>query len=63
MKTFVLIIMILGTAIIATAQEPKTGKTFQQKKFNTIKTDSTEYFAISSGIGAQLEAEGSNRHG
>jgi hypothetical protein len=40
--------MILGTAIISTAQEPKTGKTFQQKKFNTeIKTDSAEYFVIS----------------
>jgi hypothetical protein len=40
--------MIMGTAIISTAQEPKTGKTFQQKKFNTeIKTDSAEYFVIS----------------
>ena len=47
MKTFILIIMVLGAVIITSAQEPKTGKTFQQKKFNTIKTDSTEYFAIS----------------
>ena len=48
MKTFVLIIMILGAVIISTAQESKTDKTFQQKKFNTeIKTDSAQYFAIS----------------
>ena len=48
MKTFVLKIMILGTAIIATAQKAKTDKTFQQKKFNTeVITDSAEYFVIS----------------
>jgi len=48
MRTIVLIIMILGAVIISTAQEPKTGKKFQQKKFNTeIKTDSSRYFAIS----------------
>ena len=48
MKTFVLIIMILGTAIIATTQESKTGKNFQQKKSNTeVNTDSVEYFVIS----------------
>jgi hypothetical protein len=40
--------MILGAVIISTAQEAKTGKTFQQKKFNTeIKTDSAKYFVIS----------------
>jgi hypothetical protein len=40
--------MILGAAIISTAQESKTGKTFQQKKFNTeVITDSAEYFSIS----------------
>ena len=43
MKTIVLIIMILGAVIISTAQKPKTGKTLQQKKFNTeVKTDSAE---------------------
>jgi len=48
MKTIVLIIMILGAVIISTAQKPKTGKTLQQKKFNTeVKTDSAEYFVIS----------------
>jgi len=48
MKTFVLIIMILGEVIIATAQESKTGKNFQQKKFNTeVITNSAEYFVIS----------------
>jgi hypothetical protein len=40
--------MILGAVIISTAQEPKTGKTLQQKKFNAeVITDSTEYFVIS----------------
>lgn len=40
--------MILGAVIISTAQKPKTGKTLQQKKFNTeVKTDSAEYFVIS----------------
>lgn len=44
----VLIIVVLGTALITSAQESKTGKTSQQKKFNTeAKTDSAEYFAIS----------------
>lgn len=48
MKTTLLIIIILGAVIISTAQEPKTGKTFQQKKFNTeLITDSAEYFVIS----------------
>jgi hypothetical protein len=48
MKTFILIIMILGSAIISSAQEATTGITFEQKKFNTETiTDSTEYFAIS----------------
>ncbi len=48
MKTFVLIIMILGAEIISSAQEAKTENNFQQKKFNTeTKTDSTEFFAIS----------------
>jgi hypothetical protein len=48
MKTIVLIIMILGTVIISKAQESKTGKTSQQKKFNTeVITDSADYFAIS----------------
>ena len=47
MKAIILIIMILGTVIITTAQEPNTDKTFQQKKFNTgVITDSTEYFAV-----------------
>ena len=47
MKAIVLIIMILGAVIITSAQEPKTDKTFQQKKFNTeVITDSAEYFAI-----------------
>jgi hypothetical protein len=35
MITTWLIIIILGTVIISTAQEAKTDKTFQQKKFNT----------------------------
>jgi hypothetical protein len=40
--------MILAAVIIATGQQPKTDKTFQQKKFNTeINPDTTEYFAIS----------------
>jgi hypothetical protein len=48
MKAIVLIIMILGAAIFTTAQEPRTDKTFQQKKFNNdLITDSAEYFAIS----------------
>ena len=48
MKTTLLIIIILGAVIIASAQEAKTGNTFQQKKFNTeVLTDSAEYFAIS----------------
>lgn len=48
MKAIVLIIMILGTAIITSAQKSKTDKTFQQKKFNTeVKPDTTEYFEIS----------------
>jgi hypothetical protein len=48
MKTTWLIITILGTAIISAAQEPKTDKTFQQKKFNIeATTDTDEYFAIS----------------
>jgi hypothetical protein len=48
MKTTLLIIMILGAVLITSAQESKTGKTFQQKKFNTeINPDTTEYFAIS----------------
>jgi hypothetical protein len=48
MKTIVLIIMILGAVIITSAQESKTDKTFQQKKFNTeVIADSAEYFAIS----------------
>jgi len=48
MKAIVLIIMILAAVIIATAQQPKTDKTFQQKKFNTeVINDSAEYFAIS----------------
>jgi hypothetical protein len=48
MKTIVLIIMILGTVIIATAQESKTGKNFQQKKFSIeVNPDSAEYFVIS----------------
>ena len=48
MKAIVLIIMILGAAIFTSAQESKTDKTFQNKKFNTeVITDSAEYFAIS----------------
>jgi hypothetical protein len=48
MKAIVLIITILGSVIITTAQEPKTDKTFQQKKFNTETiTDTTDYFTIS----------------
>lgn len=48
MKTVVLLMMvIIGAVIITSAQEPKTGNNFQQKKFNTVKTDSAEYFAIS----------------
>jgi len=48
MKAIVLIIMILGAVIITSAQEPKTGKTFQQKEFNTeVNPDTTEYFVIS----------------
>jgi hypothetical protein len=43
-----LLIMILGSVIIASALEAKTGKTFQQKKFNTeVNPDSAEYFVIS----------------
>ena len=48
MKAIVSIIMILAAVIIATGQQPKTDKTFQQKKFNTeVIADSAEYFAIS----------------
>ncbi|MBK6284171.1 MAG: hypothetical protein IPF54_17375 [Draconibacterium sp.] len=48
MKAIFLIIMILEAAIITSAQESKTDKTFKQKKFNTeVITDSTEYFVIS----------------
>ena len=48
MKTTLFLIMILGAVIITTAQETKTDKTFQQKKFNTeVNPDSAEYFAIS----------------
>lgn len=49
MRTIVLFMMvILGAVIITSAQESKTDKTFQQKKFNTeVITDSTEYFVIS----------------
>ena len=48
MKAIFLIIMILGAAIFTTAQESKTDKTFQQKKFNTeVNPDSAEYFVIS----------------
>jgi hypothetical protein len=48
MKAILLMVMILGAVIISTAQESKTGKTFQQKKFNTeVITDSAEYFVIS----------------
>lgn len=49
MKTIVLFMMvILATVIITTAQEPKTDKTFQKKKFNTeVNPDSAEYFVIS----------------
>jgi len=47
MKTIVLIIMILETAIFSSAQEAKTENNFQQKKSNTVETDSTEYFVIS----------------
>jgi hypothetical protein len=48
MKSILLIIIILGSVIIASAQKSKTDKTFQQKKFNTeVNTDSAEYFAIS----------------
>lgn len=39
--------VILGAVIIASAQEAKTGNNFQKKKFNTVKTDSADYFAIS----------------
>jgi hypothetical protein len=48
MKTTWLIIIILGTVIITSAQESKTGKNFQHKKFNTeVNPDSAEYFVIS----------------
>jgi len=48
MKTVVLLMtVILGAVIIASAQEAKTGNNFQKKKFNTVKTDSADYFAIS----------------
>lgn len=48
MKAIFLIIMILGAVIITSAQESKTDKTFQQKKFNTeVITDSADYFVIS----------------
>lgn len=48
MRAIILIIMILGAVIITSAQESKTDKTFQQKKFNTeVITDSAEYFVIS----------------
>lgn len=48
MKTVVLLmLMILGSVIITSAQEAKTKNNFQQKKFNTIKNDSAEYFVIS----------------
>jgi hypothetical protein len=48
MKTILFMMVILGTAIISTAQESKTGKNFQQKKFNTeVIADSAEYFVIS----------------
>ncbi|GAB1450760.1 hypothetical protein MASR2M47_08160 [Draconibacterium sp.] len=47
-KTIVLAIMILGAVIITSAQEPKTGNNFLQKKFNKeLITDSAEYFVIS----------------
>jgi hypothetical protein len=48
MKTTLLIIIILGAVIITSAQEPKTDKTFQQKKFNTeVIADSAGVFVIS----------------
>jgi hypothetical protein len=50
-KLILLIIMILEAAIISVAQESKTDKPFQQKKFNTEAiTDTTEYFVISTKI-------------
>lgn len=49
MKAIVLLmVVILGSVIIASAQEAKKGNNFQQKKFNTeVITDTTEYFVIS----------------
>lgn len=48
MKTTLLIIIILGAVIITSAQEPRTDKTIQQKKFNTeVNPDTTDFFAIS----------------
>ena len=48
MKAIVLIVMILGVVIISMAQEPKTDKTFQQKKLDSkVIADSAEYIAIS----------------
>ena len=57
MKAILIIVMILGAVIISTAQEPKTDKNFQQKKFNTeVKTDSAEYFVISPTFKADTSA-------
>ena len=48
MKAIAFLLMVLGAVIISTAQESKTDKTFQQKKFNTeVITDTTEFFVIS----------------
>ena len=49
MKAIILLItMVLGAVIITSAQETKTGKNFQQKKFNTeVLTDSAIYFVNS----------------
>ncbi len=48
MKTILILMVILGTVIITPAQELKTGKTFQKKKFNTEElSDTAKYLVIS----------------
>ncbi len=48
MKTILMLMVILGTVIISAAQESKTGKTFQKKKFNTEElSDTAKYLVIS----------------
>jgi hypothetical protein len=49
--------MFLGAVIISAAQESKTDKNFQKKKFNTeVITDTTEHFVISPKIKTDTSA-------